>query len=88
VGINVDGAGTFRAPVAIFGNEVLDVPAGSHFSECARAIPAEWMNIAPTSFVDRRDELSQAGAHLSDGCQLWSDLAPDEPRENVTAPSH
>ena len=25
--------------------------------------------------VDRRDEVTQAGSHLSEWCQLWSDLA-------------
>ena len=77
VGINVNGGGTFRAPIAIFANAVSDVPAGSYFSDCARAIPTDWMNVAPTSVVDRRDELSPTGVHLSDPCQLSSALAPD-----------
>jgi hypothetical protein len=77
VGINVDGAGMRRMPVAVFANTVLDAPAGARFSDCARPIPAEWMNIAPTSVVDRRDDLAPTGAHLSDPCQLWSRLAMD-----------
>lgn len=79
VGINVDGAGVRRVPVAIFANRVNGVPASSHFSDCAGPIPTEWMNIAPTSVVDRRDETIPAGARLSDPCQLWSPLAPDAP---------
>jgi hypothetical protein len=78
VGINVDGAGSFRAPIAIFANAVSNVPVDSHFSDCAQLIPTDWMNVAPTSVVDRRNDLSPAGAHLSDACQLQSDLAPDQ----------
>jgi hypothetical protein len=78
IGINVDGAGTFRAPTAIFANSVSDVPEGSYFSDCAGAISTAWMNVSPTSFVDRRDEFAPTGAHLSDSCQFWSDLSPDQ----------
>ena len=78
IGINVDGAGTFRAPIAIFANAVSDVPADSYFSDCARPISTDWMNVSPISFVDRRDEFSPTGAHVSDPCQFWSDVAPDE----------
>jgi hypothetical protein len=45
---------------------------------CAHPIPAPWMNIAPTSIVDRRNEETKAGSHLSDFCQLSSDLAIDQ----------
>jgi hypothetical protein len=77
VGINVDGAGISRMPVAIFANTVEGVPAAAHFSDCAESIPALWMNIAPTSVVDRRAEAIPAGARFSEWCQLWSPLAPD-----------
>jgi hypothetical protein len=53
------------------------VPAAAHFSDCAESIPALWMNIAPTSVVDRRAEAIPAGARFSEWCQLWSPLAPD-----------
>lgn len=79
VGINVDGAGVNRAPIAIFANSVSDVPAHAYFSGCATPITTDWMNVAPTSVVDRRDDLAPAGAHLSDPCQFWSGLAPDQP---------
>ena len=87
VGINVDGAGTFRAPTRIFANVVSDVPARSYFSGCSRAIPTDWMNVAPTSVVDRHHEFLPTGANLSDSCQLWSDLAPDEHMEDNGAPA-
>jgi hypothetical protein len=77
VGINVDGAGVLSAPVAIFDNTVSPAPAGSYFSECAQPIPADWMNVAPASIVDRRDDRARASSHLSDWCELWSDLATD-----------
>jgi hypothetical protein len=76
VGINVDGAGSRRIPIAIFANTVSDVPARAYFSDCASPIPAGWMNVAPTSVVDRRDDLADTSAHLSDSCQLWSGLGP------------
>lgn len=79
VGINVDGAGLRRVPIAIFANRVWNIPAQSSFSDCARPIPTDWMNIAPTSVVDRRDESAPTGAHLSDPCQFWSDVTLDEP---------
>jgi hypothetical protein len=75
IGINVDGAGAWKAPTAIFGNSVSPAPSGSYFSECAQPIPADWMNVSPTSIVDRRDDEQQAGSHLSEWCELWSDLA-------------
>ena len=75
IGINVDGAGDRDAPTAIFGTSVEAAPAGSYFATCAQPIPASWMNIAPTSVVDRREEDTRAASHLSDWCQLWSDLA-------------
>ena len=78
IGINVDGAGDRDAPTAIFGNTVDAAPSGSYFATCAQPIPAAWMNIAPTSVVDRREEETKAASHLSDWCQLWSDLAVDQ----------
>jgi len=75
IGINVDGAGNRDAPTAIFSNSVEAPPPGSYFATCAQPIPAAWMNIAPTSLVDRRDEETKAASHLSDWCQLWSDLS-------------
>jgi hypothetical protein len=75
VGINVDGAGVRRMPISIFANKVEGVPAAAYFSDCADRIPALWMNIAPTSVVDRRNDVSPAGGLSSDGCQLWSRLA-------------
>lgn len=77
VGINVDGAGDPRAPIAIFANRVSDVPPGAWFSACVRRIPTDWMNVSPTSVVDRRDEFEPTGAHLSDPCQFWSAVAQD-----------
>jgi hypothetical protein len=74
VGINVDGAGTAEAPVKIFSNRVTDVPRGV-FANCA-SIATDWMNIAPTSVVDRSDEAAPTGSHLSDGCQLFSAIVP------------
>jgi len=78
IGINVDGAGDRDAPTAIFNNSVEPAPPGSYFATCAQPIPATWMNIAPTSIVDRRSEETKAGSHLSDFCQLWSNLAVDQ----------
>jgi hypothetical protein len=75
IGINVDGAGERDAPTAIYNNRVESVPAGAYFSKCPLPIPADWMNIAPTSFVDRRDEQTPVGSHLSDFCQLSSNLS-------------
>jgi nitrous oxidase accessory protein NosD len=75
IGINVDGAGVWTAPTAIFANSVSPAPSGSYFSECAQPIPAEWMNVAPASIIDRRDEVNPAGSHLSESCELWSDLS-------------
>jgi hypothetical protein len=77
IGINVDGAGDRDAPTAIFSNSVEPAPPGSYFATCAQPIPAAWMNIAPTSIVDRRNEETKAASHLSDWCQLWSNLAND-----------
>jgi hypothetical protein len=78
IGINVDGAGDRDAPTAIFSNSVEAAPSGSYFATCAQPIPAAWMNIAPTSVVDRRQEETKTASHLSDWCQLWSDLANDQ----------
>jgi parallel beta-helix repeat protein len=78
IGINVDGAGDRDAPTSVFSNSVDPAPPGSYFSTCAQPIPATWMNIAPTSIVDRRNEETKAGSHLSDSCQLWSNLAVDQ----------
>jgi hypothetical protein len=75
IGINADGAGDRDAPTAIFSNRVEAAPPGSYFATCAQPIPATWMNIAPTSIVDRRNEETKAGSHLSDFCQLSSILA-------------
>ncbi len=72
IGINVDGAGVWRAPIAIFANSVTAAPSGSSFTACAQPIATEAINVAPTSVVDRRDDLTPAGSHLSDWCQLWS----------------
>jgi hypothetical protein len=74
VGINVDGAGMFGAPVVVHDNIVSDVPSGAYFSDCARPIAAEAMNVSPTSVVDRGDDTSPTGAYLSDPCQLSSDV--------------
>jgi hypothetical protein len=78
VGINVDGAGVPGAPVAIYNNSVSRAPAGSYFSGCPQPIPADWMNVAPASIVDRRADTTQAGSHMSEWCQLWSDLSTDD----------
>ena len=75
IGINVDGAGVWRAPTAVFANSVQAAPSGSYFSECEKPIPAVWMNVAPNSIVDRRDDESRAGSHLSDGCEFWSNIS-------------
>jgi hypothetical protein len=75
IGINVDGAGHRDAPTVIFSNSVEAAPPGSYFATCTQPIPAAWMNIAPTSIVDRRNEETKAASHLSDWCQLWSNLA-------------
>ena len=75
IGINADGAGDRDSPTAIFSNSVEPAPPGSYFETCAQPIPAPWMNIAPTSIVDRRNEATKAGSHLSDWCQLWSILS-------------
>jgi hypothetical protein len=72
IGINVDGAGVPHAPTTVFANSVQPAPSGSYFTECAQPIPAEWMNVAPTSVVDRRNETERTGSHLSDPCQLRS----------------
>jgi len=78
IGINVDGAGDRDAPTAIFSNHVEAAPPGAYFATCTQPIPAAWMNIAPTSLVDRRNEETKAASHLSDWCQLWSNLAVDQ----------
>ncbi len=80
IGINVDGAGVRMAPTAVFANSVSGVPDRAYFSDCARSIPTHWLNVGPSSVVDRRDELTEAGATLSDPCQLHSDVAVSETR--------
>lgn len=77
IGINVDGAGDRDAPTAIFGNTVDAPQSGSYFVECPRPIPAESMNISPTSIIDRRNEDTRTGSHLSDSCQLSSKLSTE-----------
>ena len=79
VGINVDGAGTFRSPTRIFGNVVSDVPLDAYFSGCPDRIPTAWMNVAPNSIVDRHAELIETAEHLSERCQLYSALAVETP---------
>ena len=78
IGINVDGAGDRDAPTSVYGNRVEAAPSGSYFATCAQPIPAACMNIAPTSIVDRRQEETKTASHLSDFCQLWSNLAVDQ----------
>ena len=82
VGINVDGAGLYRAPVLVRDNVVSDVPSGAYFADCTRPIATGSINISPTSFVNRGDDTSPAGSSLSDWCQLFSEIAsaPAEPR--------
>ena len=70
IGINADGAGTSRAPTRIFGNDVGGVPDGALFTGCADPIPMTWMNIAPTSAIDRHGEHLETAAHLSERCEL------------------
>jgi len=70
IGINADGAGTSRAPTRIFGNDVDEVPVGDYFAGCADRIPTGWMNIAPSSAIDRHGESLQAASHLSNPCEL------------------
>ena len=77
IGINVDGAGDRDAPTAIFSNTVDPPMPGSYFAECSHPIPAEWMNISPTSIIDRRNEDTRTGSHLSDSCQLSSKLSTE-----------
>ena len=72
VGINVDGAGIIRAPVAIHDNLISAVPEGAYFSSCAQQLATNPMNISPTSVVNRGDETTPTGAQLSDMCQLSS----------------
>jgi len=78
VGINVDGAGILRAPVAIHDNIVSAVPDGVYFSDCSRPIATGSINISPTSVVDREGENTPTGAHLSDLCQLSSTLTAED----------
>ena len=75
VGINVDGAGLFRAPVVVRNNVVSGVPSGAYFSDCARPIATDDMNISPTSVVNRADDTAPTGSSLSDWCQLFSTLS-------------
>lgn len=80
VGINVDGAGVRLIPTAVYANRVSRVPGRTYFSDCRTRIPTEWMNVSPTSVVDRRNELTPTGSYLSEPCQLWSDLESDVPQ--------
>ena len=76
VGINVDGAGVPQAPVRVFSNRVTDLPVPSYFSNCGTSISTGWMNVAPTSFVDRGDETTPTTSQLTDTCQFFSALRP------------
>jgi hypothetical protein len=76
VGINVDGAGVWKAPVVVRHNLISEVPSGAYFSGCVRTIATDDMNVSPTSVVDRRGDTSPTGSYLSDACQLSSDLTP------------
>jgi hypothetical protein len=76
VGINVDGGGVRQAPVQIFSNRVTDLPAPSYFANCGTLISTGWMNIAPTSFVDRGDETTPTTSQMADTCQFFSPLRP------------
>ena len=76
VGINLDGAGRRLAPIAVFGNRVSDVPVGTKFSSCGRDLSSAWMNVAPSSYVDRRKEFTETAEAASDSCQFFSPLAP------------
>ena len=86
VGINIDGAGLFKAPVVLRNNVVSDVPAGAYFSDCARPIAADGVNISPTSVVDRGDDTSPTGSSLSDGCQLFSKLTSRDQEAPLVRP--
>jgi hypothetical protein len=77
VGINVDGAGSRVAPTTVYANDVTNVPTDAVFSGCAQPVPTDWMNVAPTSVVDRGTDASPVGAHLSYLCQLSSALRVD-----------
>ena len=70
IGINADGAGTSRAPTRIFANDVSNVPAGEVFAGCPDPIPMVWMNISPTSAIDRHGEHIETAAQLSQRCEL------------------
>jgi hypothetical protein len=74
VGINVDGAGSRLAPTTVYSNDVTNVPTDTVFSGCAQPVPTDWMNVAPTSVVDRRNDAAPTGSHLSYVCQLSSGL--------------
>jgi hypothetical protein len=74
VGINIDGGGVLAAPVVVRDNVVTAVPADEYFSDCARPIETELINISPNSIVERKDDLGIAGARLSDACQLTSQI--------------
>jgi hypothetical protein len=56
VGINVDGAGTRRAPIAVYANTVLRVDEPSTFPLCSRVAESSFMDIAPDSVVNRRGD--------------------------------
>jgi hypothetical protein len=78
VGINVDGAGMGSAPVAIHDNIIMNVPARAFFSDCSAPIAAVSINISPTSVVNRGNDATPASAHLSDMCQLSSNLTVED----------
>lgn len=78
VGINVDGAGMIRAPVAIHDNLISAVPEGAYFSNCSQQLATNAMNISPTSVVNRGDETTPTGAQLSDMCQLSSAVTTED----------
>ncbi len=61
VGINIDGAGTRRAPIAVYANTVLGVDEPTTFPLCAQVHQSTLLNIAPDSVVNRRgDEATPA----------------------------
>jgi len=78
VGINVDGAGMTRAPVAIHDNVISAFPEGAYFSDCLQPIATRSINISPTSVVDRGDDNTPTGAQLSDLCQLSSTVRTED----------
>ena len=78
VGINVDGAGSRAAPTAVYANDVTNTPAAAVFSGCAESVPADKINVAPTSVVNRGSDSEPIGTHLSYLCQLSSSLQAEQ----------